>query len=91
MLVVSSCSDPHIEPLSPLPDINECTNKTVCGDHAFCQNLIGTYLCVCDMGFTTTADGKACVGIHIFKAEQNVTLCSGCLSSASGGEAPPCG
>uniref|UniRef100_A0A3B4TVW3 Latent-transforming growth factor beta-binding protein 4 n=1 Tax=Seriola dumerili TaxID=41447 RepID=A0A3B4TVW3_SERDU len=36
-------------------DINECTNKTVCGDHAFCQNLIGTYLCVCDMGFTTTA------------------------------------
>ncbi|XP_076027506.1 latent-transforming growth factor beta-binding protein 4-like isoform X2 [Genypterus blacodes] len=41
-------------------DINECTNKTVCGDHAFCQNLIGTYQCVCDRGFTATADGKAC-------------------------------
>ncbi|XP_039986751.1 latent-transforming growth factor beta-binding protein 1-like [Xiphias gladius] len=42
-------------------DINECANKTVCGDHAFCQNLIGTYLCMCDQGFTSTADGKACV------------------------------
>ncbi|XP_040901991.1 LOW QUALITY PROTEIN: latent-transforming growth factor beta-binding protein 4 [Toxotes jaculatrix] len=42
-------------------DINECTNKTVCGDHAFCRNVIGTYLCVCDRGFTSTADGKACV------------------------------
>ncbi|KAF7658545.1 hypothetical protein LDENG_00011270 [Lucifuga dentata] len=42
-------------------DINECVNKTVCGDHAFCQNLIGTYQCVCDQGFTSTADGKTCV------------------------------
>uniref|UniRef100_A0A4W6FSX8 Si:cabz01070274.1 n=1 Tax=Lates calcarifer TaxID=8187 RepID=A0A4W6FSX8_LATCA len=42
-------------------DVNECVNETVCGDHAFCQNLIGTYLCVCDQGFTSTADGKACV------------------------------
>ncbi|XP_044210689.1 latent-transforming growth factor beta-binding protein 2 isoform X1 [Thunnus albacares] len=42
-------------------DINECVNKTVCGDHAICQNLVGTYQCVCDQGFTSTADGKACV------------------------------
>uniref|UniRef100_A0A671TUS3 Latent-transforming growth factor beta-binding protein 4 n=1 Tax=Sparus aurata TaxID=8175 RepID=A0A671TUS3_SPAAU len=42
-------------------DVNECSNQTVCGEHAFCQNLIGTYLCVCDQGFTSTADGKACV------------------------------
>uniref|UniRef100_A0A672YAX8 Latent-transforming growth factor beta-binding protein 4 n=1 Tax=Sphaeramia orbicularis TaxID=375764 RepID=A0A672YAX8_9TELE len=42
-------------------DVNECSNKTVCGEHAFCQNLIGTYVCVCDQGFTSTADGKACV------------------------------
>uniref|UniRef100_A0A3B5B9V6 Latent-transforming growth factor beta-binding protein 4-like n=1 Tax=Stegastes partitus TaxID=144197 RepID=A0A3B5B9V6_9TELE len=41
-------------------DVNECTNTTVCGEHAFCQNLIGTYLCVCDQGFISTADGKAC-------------------------------
>ncbi|XP_053176279.1 latent-transforming growth factor beta-binding protein 4 [Scomber japonicus] len=42
-------------------DVNECVNQTVCGAHAVCQNLEGTYLCVCDRGFTSTADGKACV------------------------------
>ncbi|XP_049432197.1 latent-transforming growth factor beta-binding protein 4 isoform X2 [Epinephelus fuscoguttatus] len=42
-------------------DINECANKTVCGRHAYCQNLMGTYLCVCDQGFTSTRDGKVCV------------------------------
>ncbi|XP_056138750.1 latent-transforming growth factor beta-binding protein 4 isoform X3 [Lampris incognitus] len=42
-------------------DLNECANKTVCGQHAFCQNLIGTYQCVCDQGYTSTRDGKACV------------------------------
>ncbi|XP_038548862.1 latent-transforming growth factor beta-binding protein 2-like isoform X4 [Micropterus salmoides] len=42
-------------------DVNECANQTVCGVHASCQNLLGTYLCVCDQGFTSAADGKACV------------------------------
>ncbi|KAK2846559.1 hypothetical protein Q5P01_009558 [Channa striata] len=42
-------------------DINECANKTVCGDHAACQNMVGTYLCTCNQGFISTADGKACV------------------------------
>ncbi|XP_041795911.1 latent-transforming growth factor beta-binding protein 4 isoform X3 [Chelmon rostratus] len=41
-------------------DVDECANKTLCGEHASCQNLIGTYLCVCHQGFTSTADGKAC-------------------------------
>lgn len=62
MTVIREKSTVQTEAVSLLSDINECTNKTVCGDHAFCQNLIGTYLCVCDMGFTTTADGKACIG-----------------------------
>uniref|UniRef100_A0A673Y713 Latent-transforming growth factor beta-binding protein 1 n=1 Tax=Salmo trutta TaxID=8032 RepID=A0A673Y713_SALTR len=42
-------------------DINECANETVCGEHAFCQNLIGTYQCMCDQGYTATSDGKGCV------------------------------
>ncbi len=58
------------QPLSSLSDINECANKTVCGEHAFCQNLIGTYLCVCDQGFTSTADGKTCVGACPFSVIQ---------------------
>ncbi|KAJ7990338.1 hypothetical protein DPEC_G00299260 [Dallia pectoralis] len=42
-------------------DINECANETVCGENAYCQNLIGTFQCMCDRGYTATGDGKACV------------------------------
>ncbi|XP_061073007.1 latent-transforming growth factor beta-binding protein 4 [Conger conger] len=41
-------------------DINECANKTVCGEHAFCQNLIGTYQCMCDQGYEATGDDRGC-------------------------------
>ncbi|XP_061916705.1 latent-transforming growth factor beta-binding protein 4 isoform X4 [Entelurus aequoreus] len=42
-------------------DVDECVNRTVCGDHAVCQNVVGTYVCLCDQGFTSTSDGKFCV------------------------------
>ncbi|KAJ8280860.1 hypothetical protein GJAV_G00059950 [Gymnothorax javanicus] len=45
-------------------DINECANKTVCGEHAFCQNLIGTYECMCDEGYEATADHRGCVDMN---------------------------
>uniref|UniRef100_UPI0037E812CD latent-transforming growth factor beta-binding protein 4 n=1 Tax=Semicossyphus pulcher TaxID=241346 RepID=UPI0037E812CD len=44
-------------------DVNECANQTVCGEHAFCQNLVGTHVCVCDQGFISNADGKACLDV----------------------------
>ncbi|XP_069578756.1 latent-transforming growth factor beta-binding protein 4 [Brachyistius frenatus] len=42
-------------------DVDECVNTTVCGEHAFCENLRGTYQCVCDRGFISTPDGQTCV------------------------------
>ncbi|XP_055369679.1 latent-transforming growth factor beta-binding protein 1-like [Betta splendens] len=42
-------------------DVDECANRTVCGDHGVCHNDIGTYRCVCDPGFTSSPDTKACV------------------------------
>lgn len=60
--------DTDLTPLFSLSDINECANKTVCGDHAVCQNVMGTYQCVCDRGFTSTPDRKACVGTCPFLA-----------------------
>ncbi|KAM8905293.1 latent-transforming growth factor beta-binding protein 4-like isoform 2-T2 [Spinachia spinachia] len=41
-------------------DLNECSNQTVCGQHALCQNLVGTFLCVCDQGFTSADGGGTC-------------------------------
>ena len=33
-------------------DVNECnTGKTVCAEHEFCSNLIGSYECLCKDGF----------------------------------------
>ncbi|MCJ8733479.1 hypothetical protein PDJAM_G00223900 [Pangasius djambal] len=45
-------------------DINECANESVCGHHMFCQNLIGTYQCICDQGYETAQDGRSCVDIN---------------------------
>uniref|UniRef100_A0A9J8BMI7 Latent-transforming growth factor beta-binding protein 1 n=1 Tax=Cyprinus carpio carpio TaxID=630221 RepID=A0A9J8BMI7_CYPCA len=55
-----------------LADINECANETVCGHHAFCQNLIGTYQCLCDQGYESTGDGQMCVDINECETMQGV-------------------
>ncbi|XP_072551408.1 latent-transforming growth factor beta-binding protein 4 isoform X2 [Salminus brasiliensis] len=54
-------------------DINECANETVCGEHAYCQNLIGTYQCICDQGYESTGDGRSCVDIN--ECETMVGVC----------------
>ncbi|XP_041667187.1 latent-transforming growth factor beta-binding protein 4 isoform X3 [Cheilinus undulatus] len=53
-------------------DIDECANKTVCGDHAVCQNVIGTYLCVCHEGYTSSAEGKACLDVDECESQPGV-------------------
>ena len=33
-------------------DVNECNaGKTICGEHEFCSNLVGSYECLCKDGF----------------------------------------
>ncbi|XP_020363277.2 latent-transforming growth factor beta-binding protein 4 isoform X1 [Oncorhynchus kisutch] len=59
-------------------DINECANETVCGEHAFCQNLIGTYQCMCDQGYTATSDGKGCVDENECETMQGVCGAARC-------------
>ncbi|KAL6478551.1 hypothetical protein MHYP_G00119840 [Metynnis hypsauchen] len=54
-------------------DVNECANETVCGEHAFCQNLIGTYQCICDQGYESTGDGRSCADIN--ECETMVGVC----------------
>ncbi|XP_061683805.1 latent-transforming growth factor beta-binding protein 4-like [Syngnathoides biaculeatus] len=42
-------------------DVNECEDGSACGAHAVCQNVAGTYACVCDRGFAAAPDGNSCV------------------------------
>ncbi|XP_051512932.1 latent-transforming growth factor beta-binding protein 4-like isoform X3 [Myxocyprinus asiaticus] len=70
---VASCEPGyHITATGECVDINECANETVCGPHTFCQNLIGTYQCICDQGYESTGDGQACVDINECERMQGV-------------------
>ncbi|KAK2894957.1 hypothetical protein Q8A67_012186 [Cirrhinus molitorella] len=70
---VASCEPGyHITATGECVDINECANETVCGHHAFCQNLIGTYQCLCDQGYESTGDGQMCVDINECETMQGV-------------------
>ena len=43
-------------------DINECNGFHGCSHK--CQNLNGTYECLCEAGYIIQADEKQCQGIH---------------------------
>lgn len=45
-----------------LADVDECMNGTVCGSHGFCENMDGSYRCLCYQGYQDTQDGQGCTG-----------------------------
>lgn len=42
--------------------MDECRNRSFCGAHAMCQNLPGSFQCLCDQGYEGARDGRHCVG-----------------------------
>ncbi|XP_035535558.1 latent-transforming growth factor beta-binding protein 4-like [Morone saxatilis] len=83
----TSCEPGYqVTPTGSCVDIDECANQTVCGEHAFCQNLQGTYLCACHQGFTSTADGKDCVGGPASCSRPTSSSSSSSSSSANAGQ-----
>lgn len=38
-------------------DLNECETQNACGQNAECQNTIGSYQCVCNVGFVAASNG----------------------------------
>ena len=44
-------------------DIDECSQDPgLCLPHGACENLQGSYVCICDEGFTPTQDQHGCEG-----------------------------
>ncbi|KAG8448763.1 hypothetical protein GDO86_015719 [Hymenochirus boettgeri] len=54
----------HLSTSGDCIDINECLNETVCGEHAMCHNMAGTYQCVCDPGYEGASGEQHCVDIN---------------------------
>lgn len=48
--------------LFSIPDINECERPGLCGPHGECLNTDGSFHCVCEQGFSISADGRTCEG-----------------------------
>lgn len=45
-------------------DDDECLDQSLCVDNATCSNTVGSYICMCDPGFT--GDGNTnCSSKHI--------------------------
>ncbi|CAG7728762.1 unnamed protein product, partial [Allacma fusca] len=56
-------------------DINECAqNPNICGNGA-CENMLGTYRCICDHGYQVDPTGKLCNDIN--ECEIDGLLCGG--------------
>ncbi|MGH0129973.1 UNVERIFIED_CONTAM: hypothetical protein FKN15_025834 [Acipenser sinensis] len=76
---ITSCEPGHRATASgDCVDINECANDTVCGDHAFCQNLIGSYQCLCDQGYEAGQNGRSCVDVNECDSMQGACGAASC-------------
>ena len=53
------CIIPYISYILIFLDINECETK-VCDTKAFCTNTEGSFMCICQKGFT--GNGRTCSG-----------------------------
>ena len=45
-----------------LPDINECALDPDICQNGICENLRGSYRCICNIGYESDTSGKSCVG-----------------------------
>ncbi|XP_070243779.1 latent-transforming growth factor beta-binding protein 4 isoform X1 [Bos mutus] len=53
-------------------DVDECRNRSFCGAHAVCQNLPGSFQCLCDQGYEGARDGRHCVDVNECETLQGV-------------------
>ena len=52
-------------PLQSIPaDVDECVSQSPCDSNALCTNILGSYTCACNDGYT--GDGRTCTGEYFF-------------------------
>uniref|UniRef100_A0A670IX00 Latent transforming growth factor beta binding protein 4 n=1 Tax=Podarcis muralis TaxID=64176 RepID=A0A670IX00_PODMU len=53
-------------------DVDECQNSSLCGAHAVCHNLPGSFQCICDQGYESARDGRHCLDMNECEMLQGV-------------------
>ncbi|XP_077788592.1 latent-transforming growth factor beta-binding protein 4 isoform X4 [Podarcis muralis] len=53
-------------------DVDECQNSSLCGAHAICHNLPGSFQCICDQGYESARDGRHCLDMNECEMLQGV-------------------
>uniref|UniRef100_A0A8D0B046 Latent-transforming growth factor beta-binding protein 1 n=1 Tax=Salvator merianae TaxID=96440 RepID=A0A8D0B046_SALMN len=59
-------------------DVDECRNSSLCGAHAVCHNLPGSFQCICDQGYESAQDGRHCLDVNECETLQGVCGAAPC-------------
>ncbi|XP_062996843.1 latent-transforming growth factor beta-binding protein 4 isoform X2 [Elgaria multicarinata webbii] len=59
-------------------DVDECRNSSLCGTHAVCHNLPGSFQCICDQGYESARDGRLCLDVNECETLQGVCGAAPC-------------
>lgn len=62
VLFRNTCINVRLHNPCPLPDINECALDPDICQNGICENLRGSYRCICNIGYESDTSGKNCVG-----------------------------
>lgn len=79
-MVWLGCTHNNIHPcyICSLLDINECALDPDICQNGICENLKGSYRCMCNIGYESDTSGKNCVGesagVGIKKNEINLVF-----------------
>jgi hypothetical protein len=84
---IGTCPAGFILDAGKCVDIDECETFGHCAEHGRCDNLQGSYQCLCDPGFQ--ADADACVDVN--ECQTNNGGCEGTCTNSIGGAFCACG
>lgn len=56
-------------------DINECAQNPYICENGACENLMGTYRCICNTGYEPDQTGKICLDIN--ECVKDEMICGG--------------
>ncbi|XP_065222296.1 fibrillin-2-like [Planococcus citri] len=56
-------------------DINECAQNPAICENGACENLMGTYRCICNIGYEPDITGKICIDIN--ECVRDELICNG--------------